>query len=283
MPSDGGPLRISTIGRTIDLRFPTNRAIALLALGVFAAGSAVSLVRGAIWMGGLFEGLSWAGAIFLAWALARETDPDRWYSAFLAAAGGIACVVLLGPPSFVFLLWFLIGLRIINRTTGVAPGVLDVAALFGITLWLGSAAHWTVPLLTFPTVLFADVRRFPKGLRIGLFLAFPAATVALGIIRSWQLAIPEWGLWEPLGLLAIALAVIPVLVSYGVVRSVGDRTEAPLTPHRVQSALGWAVVVALILTLSGTASVQDLGPLWSALAGTSAGWAIDKLASRSVG
>jgi hypothetical protein len=278
MHSGGEPLRISTVGRSIDLRIPTNRAIAILTLAVFAVGSAVTWVRGVSWGAGLLEGLTWAGAIFLAWALARETDPDRWHSAFLAAAGGLACAVLLGPPSFLFLLWFLIGLRIINRTTGAAPGVLDVATLYGITLWLGFATHWTVLLLALPPVFFADIRRFPRGLRIALLLAFPTAAVALGMTRGSRLVLPERGWVEILVLAAIGAMAASVVASYRDVRSVGDRTGRPLAPHRVRWALGWSAAAALFLTFTGTATIQDLGPLWSAMVGTSAGWAIEKLA-----
>jgi hypothetical protein len=271
-------IRASTIGRSIDLRVPTNRAIALLALGVLVAGSAVGLVHRETWATSLLDGLGWAGSVFLAWALARETDPDRWYSAFLATAGGLASVVLLGPPSFLFLLWFVVGMRYINRTPGAAPGALDVGVLFGVTLWLRFTSHWAILLLALPPVFFADIRRFPKGLRVGLPLTLPGAAAIRGFTHGWHLAIPEWELWELLGLPAIALAMIPVLVSYGVVRSVGDRTGAPLTPHRVRWAIGWAVAAALILTFTGTTTIQDLAPLWSAFTGTSIGWAVERLA-----
>jgi hypothetical protein len=270
----------TTIGRSIDFQVPTNRAIALLALGVFVAGNAVALVHGGTWATSLLDGLSWAGSVFLAWVLARETDPDRWYSAFLASAGGLASVVLLGPPSFLFLLWFVIALRCINRTTGAAPGTVDWAALYGIAFWLGFTTHWTIPLLTLPPVFFADIRRFPKPLRIGLPLALPTAAIILGITRGWRFVLPEWGWVEILLLTAIALLVAPVIGDYRRVRSVGDRSGQPLKPYRVQWALGWGVVTAIIVTFTGTATTQDLGPLWAALAGTSIGWAIERLTSR---
>lgn len=278
--SEAGRVRISTIGRSIDFQVPTNRAIAFVSLGVFLAGGAIGLVRGATWPAGLLDGLTWAGSVFLAWALTREADPDRWCSAFFAAAGGLAGVILLGPPSFLFLFWFVLGLRAINRTTGAAPGVLDLGALCGISLWLGYTFRWLIPLLAVPTVLFADIRRFPKWLRIALPLALPTAAVILGFTRGWRFvfANPSWG---EIGILtAVSAALVPVIASYRSVRSVGDRTGAPLTPHRVQSALGWAAVATLILTLSGTASLQELAPLWAALAGTSIGWAIEKLTRR---
>ncbi len=278
--SEARRLRLTTLGRPIDLRAPTNLAILVLSLLAGLAGIGLDLSRGAAWDSALLEGLRWGGACFLSWALARETDPDRWASAFFAAVGGLAGAVLLGPPSFLFLLWFLIALRYINRSTGVAPGILDFGALYGIKLWLGFSAHWTIPLLTFPTVFFGDIQRFPRSLRVALPLALPTAAVILGLTRGWHFAIPEWGLGELLGLLAIVAALVPVLADYRTVRSVGDRTGEPLKPHRVRWAVGWSAAAALILTLGGTASVQELAPIWAALAASSIGWMIEKLVAR---
>ena len=269
------PVALSTIGRPIDLGAPTNRAIALASFATVVAGTLVGAVRGEAW-GALITGLTWAGATFLAWALARETDPDRPYSAFLAAAGGLAGAILLGRPGFLFLFWFVIALRYVNRTTGLAPGILDFAALYGIKLWLGLSAHWTIPLLTFPTVLFGDIQRFPRPLRIGLPLALPAAAVAIGFARGWRFELPQWG-WDEIGVVAaIAVSILPVVVGYRRVRSVGDRTGVPLSPHRMQWAIVWAVAAALILTLTGAATVAELAPLWSALAAASVGWVLER-------
>jgi hypothetical protein len=276
------PIAFSTIGRPIDLGHPTNRAIALLALATFGAGTLTGALRGEAW-GALITGLTWAGSTFLAWALARETDPDRPCSAFIAAAGGLVGAIGLGRPGFLFLFWFLIALRYINRSTGVAPGIADFVALYGIKLWLGFSAHWTIPLLTFPTVFFGDIQRFPRALRVGLPLALPAAAVAIGFARGWHLELPEWGWVEIAAVAAIAVSIVPVIVSYRRVHSVGDRTGEPLRPHRVQWAIGWAATAALILTLTGAATVAELAPLWSALAATALGWGVACVAKRPTG
>lgn len=270
-------IRLSTIGRPIDLRDPTNLAIVLLATTSFLVGAIVALVQGEACGSAMVQGLTWGGSAFLAWSLGRETDPDRWYSAFFAAASALGGTIWLGPPSFLFLLWFILAMRYVNRSTGASPGMLDFVALYGIKLWLGFAAHWTIPLLTFPTMFFADLQRFPKPVRIGLPLALPCAAVILGFTRGWHFVTPQWGWLEILGVTAIALAVIPVIASYRNVRSVGDRSGNVLKSHRVQCALGWVVVAAMILTLTGTATIQDLVPVWATLAGTVIGWIIERI------
>ncbi|MFC2078924.1 hypothetical protein ACFLSZ_02980 [Candidatus Bipolaricaulota bacterium] len=270
-------LRWSTIGRSIDLRLAPNRAILLSSVGALLAGVVLALVRGEPWSRAAIEGLIWGGATFLGWAIGRETDPDRWYSAFFAAAGSLGCTILLGRPGFLFLLWFILAIRYVNRSTGAPPGVFDFVTLYGIKLWLGFTAHWTIPLLTFPTVFFAGIERFPKAVRVGLPLALPTAAVILGFTRGWHFVTPQWGWLEILVIAAIALATIPVIVGYRRVRSVGDRSGKPLTPHRVQWALGWMVAAAMILTLTGAATIQELAPVWAALAGTVIGWTIEQL------
>ena len=276
------PIRWTTLGRPIDLGYPTNRAIAVLAAFVFVSRLGVGLAHGDGAWSALLLALQTAGAVFLAWALGRETDPDRPVSAFFAAAGALTSTILLGPPHFLLIFWFLLSLRIVNRSTGLPPGALDFGAFYGIKLWLGAAAHWTVPLLTLPTMLFAGLRRFPVAVRIALPLVLPCAGVAFGFLHRWHL--------EPIDarqagpeLAAIAVTtfgVAFVIHSYRVVRSAADRTGEPLEPHRVQWALAWAAGAGLALTLGTQASLQDLGPLWAALAGSVIGWAIETIAGR---
>jgi hypothetical protein len=271
-----GRIRLSTIGRSIDLQVPTNRAIALLALGVFVAGSAVGLVHGETWATSLLDGLSWAGSAFLAWALGRETDPDRWYSAFFAAAGALACAIWLGPPSFGLLFWFMLGLRFVNRSTGRAPGILDIFAFYGLSLWLGFSIHWAIPLLATVSVPFAGGGRFPRVLGIGLVL--PCCAIALGATRGWQFAPPAGGWVETVGLAFVTSLLTPVGIGYRSPRSIGDHTGAPLDRRRVRWALAWSAGSALVLDAIGAVAFIALAPVWAAFAGTFVGWTIDRIA-----
>ena len=272
---------LTTIGRRIDLRDRTNAGIAALSLCVVAAGALLHLGRGSGMGSSLMTGLAWGGSAFLSWAVARETDPDRWLSAFFAAGGALAGVILLGNPHFLLLLWILLALRYVNRTTGLAPGVLDWIGMCGILLWLGFSTHWTIPLLAFLTVFFAGLRRLPSALRIGLPLLLLAATVTYGLLQAWHFTIPALNNAEILVIAGVPLAVLPVIVSYRRTSSVGDQTGTPLTAYRLQWAIAWAVVAALVLTLSGTAKVADIAPLWSALAGSALGWALNAVSRRT--
>ena len=89
--------RITTIGRPIDLRYPTNRAIALLTLAVTAGGALARLLGGEPVGAGASWGLSAGLTLFLGWALGRELDPAHDLSAFVGAGLALAGVLAWGP------------------------------------------------------------------------------------------------------------------------------------------------------------------------------------------
>jgi len=269
-------LTLTTIGRPVDFSYPTNRAIAILTIGLMIAGTAIALIQDAAWGRALTSGFAWGAAAFLAWALCRETDRDRWFSAFIAVAFAVTSTALFGHPKFLLLFWFLLALRVVNRSTGNPPGILDFVAFYGIKLWLGFSLHWTIPLLTLPTMLFADLQRFSLPVRIGLPLILPLSALVLGFVRGWHIVAPQWGWIELLVMIAVILALIPVIVSYRRVRSVCDQAGKPLLPHRIQWALAWIAAATVLLTLTGTATLQDLGPVWGAMIGTTLGWAAQR-------
>jgi hypothetical protein len=268
---------LTTLSRPVDLRVSTNRAIAGGSVLGLLAGSVTGWIQGLEWSEAVLLGLAWAGAIFLSWALGRETDPDHPSTAFVAAASGLAGSVFLGPPAFLPALWILLSARMIVRSTGAEPGVLDIAGLTALCMWLGISVHWSVPVLTLPPIWSAGISRVPFGYRLPLLLAFPAASAWLvgtqGV--SWRAA--EMGAPHLLGAIVLALMQLPVVASYGCVTSIGDRDDRPLRPIRVRSALAWTAAVLLALNVLGVGSVRLLLPVWAALSGTSLRWIVQRV------
>ncbi len=262
----------STLGRPVDLRVPTNRAIAVLSFLGLLAGSVTGQVRGLVWSEAVLQGLAWAGSIFFSWALGRELDPDHPSSAFLASAGGLAGSILLGPPSFLLSLWILLSARMITRSTGSEPGILDIAGVTGLCMWLGASVHWSVPVLSVPAIWSAGIDRLPFLLRATLLLVFPAASAWLAGTQSMAWRAAEMGVAHLLGALGLVLIQLPVIVSYGHVTSIGDRDARPLRPLRVRSALAWTATAFLLLNVLGIGSLRVLLPVWAALSGTSLAW-----------
>ncbi|MCK5827916.1 hypothetical protein KAH43_05255 [Candidatus Bipolaricaulota bacterium] len=272
-------IRWSTVGRSIDLRYPPNLAIALLTLATFAAGIWTMMMRGDSFVASAPHSLAWAGIVFLSWALAREVDPDRWYSAFFAAAGGFIAASIFSPPPLLMIFWVLIALRFINRSTGHPPGLLDIAAFCAVSVWLGWTTHWLIPLLALPALLLAGKRLRPALAQTLVTVAVAASGIALGMMRDWTLTPldPAEGLLGARAIAVITLGCTLVIHSYRNVRSRADRTDELLQPHRVQWALTWAVSAGIVLTFGTEMSIQELSPLWAALAGIAFGWSFERL------
>ena len=273
---------LTTVGRPLDWKVMTNRVITTLFFGVLVVGSIALTTQDVPLNAAAFEALSLAGALFFGWMLGREIDPDRWYSAFIAAAFAGANAFFVGAPHFLLLFWIAIGLRFVNRTSGEGPGILDFIAYFGIIFWLGHSTHWAVPLLALPTLPFAGLERFPRWSRIALPAALAAAGVVFGFTQAWQLVFISPA--ERSGLLIIiclvAAASLPVIWSYNSVRSVGDRGGKPLEPHRVQWGITWAVGIGMILTLIAGMTIVEMAPLWAAIVASFIGWLIGSTLSR---
>ena len=135
-----GPRRFSSVGRPIDRRYPTNRAIAGLTLVVAILGFAVRRLTGTHPLESFTGGLVLAIGFFLAWAIARELDPDHDASAFVAAALSLIPQTVLERPDLAGVLLILLLLRIVNRTVGPAAQPLDtigILAMVGVAVWRG--------------------------------------------------------------------------------------------------------------------------------------------------
>jgi len=268
---------LSTIGRTIDWRVPTNRAIVFVFLAGLVGALAAHLTRGDPVFTALGRAAAFGASLFLTWALTREADPDRWYAAFLAAAGAAVAGTLLGPANLALALWFLLGLRLINRTPGLAPGPIDLLLFYFLSLWLAISIHWMIAALAVIPVPFAATRRLPGVLRRDFPLALLAASGIVAAIKGANirpLAWRGWGIWS---LAAVCVALAPIIATYRTVRSVGDRTGEPLSPRRIRSAIGWAAGSVLLLTVLGAIPLPGLMPIWAALAGTALGWVIERI------
>ena len=279
MPSESTRFPLTTVGRPIDLRYPPNLAIVLLTLATFAAGIWTMMMRGDSFVASAPNSLAWAGVVFFSWALARELDPDRWYSAFFAAAGGFVAASMFSPPPLLTIFWLLIALRFINRSTGRPPGLLDVIGFCAVSVWLGWTIHWMFPLLALPALLLAGKRLRPAMAQVLVAVAVAASGIALGILRDWMLTPldPVEGFLEIRVVVAVTLASMIVIHSCRNVRSRADRTGEPLEPQRVQWVLTWAISAGIVLTFGTNMSVQELSPLWAALAGTALGWSFERL------
>ncbi|MFC2015385.1 hypothetical protein ACFLUM_00435 [Chloroflexota bacterium] len=260
---------ITALGRTpIDPSYPTNRAIAALALVVAIAGTIVRLSSGTALLDSILWGIGAGLLPFLTWALGRELDPDHDLSAFVGA--GLVLIALLLPdmPSLLLILWLLLVVRIVNRSVGLPAKALDSVSVFGLGAWLTWQGHWMVGLMTAIAFLLDGLLSPP--LRYHLFvsgLAF-VITVILSVFHG-DMAM-ESGPTMPVAVSSVAMACLflVVIATTRQVEAVGDATGAVLNPRRVQAAQVLALVTALLFAWwDGASGLVAMLPLSAAMLG----------------
>jgi hypothetical protein len=260
---------VTALGRTpIDPSYPTNRAIAALALVVTVAGAIWQLISGAAPLESALWGIGAGFLPFLTWALGRELDPDHDLSAFVGA--GLVLIALLLPdmPSLLVSLWLLLVLRIVNRTVGLPAKPLDSLGVLGLGAWLTWQGYWMVGLMTAVAFLLDGLLSPP--LRHQLFvsgLAF-VTTVVLAIFHGDMVL--ETGPTMPVVISSVAMAglFLIVIATTREVEAVGDATGKLLKHRRVQAAQVLALLTALLFAWwDGASGVVALLPLWTAMVG----------------
>jgi len=260
--------RWTSIGRPVEPKWPTNRAIVILAL-VSAAGVAVAgtALAGDPLPESSLAGLVAGAAVFLAWALARELDPDQDLSAFVGALLVLPAVLLLGAPRFASVLLALLALRIVNRTVGPPARPLDTLAVLGLAGWVAWSGDWIGCFVLFLALLLDGTVAVPHRTH----LAAAGAALALTGVAASRSGFPpavSGGSWITLFALLLLLPFLRVIGSSKQPRTLTDIGARPLDGRRVRlaQALGLLAVV-LATALSGREGLAAVSPVWAALAG----------------
>jgi hypothetical protein len=261
--------RLISIGRPIDRAYATNRAIAGLTLVVAIGGFAVRRWTGSGPLAAFGWSLIGAAGFFLAWAVARELDPDHDLSAFAAAALSLPAAIVLGPPDVAAVVLVLLLLRVVNRTVGPAARPLDtlgILAFVGVAVWRG---HLALAALSVAALLLDALLRPPHRLHLA------AAGAALGLVgvglgRVAADLVPLASI--PLLVWLAMASTVPFLAlirGSGTPRSLPDTGGPPLSGLRVRAAqwLGLGAVLATVV-VEGQAGLAALSPVWAALAAT---------------
>jgi hypothetical protein len=259
----------TALGRNpIDPSYPTNLAIAALALIVTIARTIVRLLSGAALLESVLWGIGAGLVLFLTWALGRELDPDHDLSAFVGAGLVLVAFLLPDMPSLLVILWLLLVLRIVNRTVGLPAKPLDSLGVLGLGAWLTWQGYSMVGLMT--AVAFLLDGLLPPPLRHHLFMSGLAfvTTVVLAILQG-DMAM-EAGLTIPVVISSVVTAGLftIVIATTRELEAVGDATGTMLAPRRVQAAQVLALLTALLFAWwDGASGVVTVLPLWAAMVG----------------
>lgn len=265
--------QFTSLGRRLDPHYPTNRWIMILGFLVGAGGLAYQLLTGASFVDAIVWAILAAAMVVLAWVVGRELDPDHEYSAFVGPLLALAGVLVFGSGSLLVGLWLVQVLRVVNRTSGLPARVTDSLIVLALGLWMSYQGGWVYGAVT--VLAFGLDALLPEG------QPHQWAFAGLALIGTLALAAWQGAAWSPgdtllagtgLPAWAAALAAIvlflPVLVGSRQVESVGDATNVPLQPRRVQAAQALALLGGLGIVLwHGTAGLTAWLPFWAAVLG----------------
>ncbi len=256
--------RLTALARIVDPRLPSHRRVLTVAtLSAIAAWG---------YAGGSRDGLGIAFnagvASFLAWAIARELDPDRPAAGTAAAVISGVVSIVVGPSMLLVTVLALLTARILHRSTGLPPTLLDLLALLGVA-YVGSrsASGWAVGL----ALAFAVARDHrlpdpaPRRQLLAAFLIAATATagaVVGGVPYRWTVPAAT----ETILLIAGVVAAFSLRIYVPV--SVTDHTGRRIDTVRLQSArMGTLGTGVLAAALTGSEGIVALSPLWSAVIG----------------
>ena len=261
--------RLSSITRSIDLNYPTNRIIVEITLLFLLGTAGFQLIQGKAISSALYSGLIAGASVFLAWAFARELDPDNELSAFFAAFLGCAGFLFFPSPFLLALFLEILLIRIVNRSTGLPSKTSDSIAVLLLSGWISSQGNWIFGLFTALAFFLDSFLPEPnRQNRIFGVIAFIASLLAFIRTPGKEsiLLNAELGLF----ILAAVLLFIPIVLSSRKIKSRGDLTGIPLDSLRMQAAQLTAMLSAgLSAVLGGVAGAESLMPLWGAILGIS--------------
>lgn len=241
MSGSAAPLvRGSALARPLDFSYPSNR--------VAAAGSAgaalLALAFGRPWA----QAAGVGGAAFLAWATARELDPDHPVTANAALPVAAAVALLGGAGNPLAGLAVMSGVRLIAGTTGEPATRADHAGMLVQALLAGASGERAAVFLAGGAPLLTAEARS----------ALPAAGALMPTLHR-----PAGFSWGSALLAASVLPLAGILTAPEPVTSVCDRAERPVRAQEVQLARHAAVLTLGAGLLSRR--TRSLVPLAAAL------------------
>ena len=264
----------TSIGRSLDPSYPTNKAvIVLMPLGALL-GAAVGWFRHESPALALQQGLLLALVVFVSWALARELDPDDNPTAFISLACGVVVALVLDNPGLLVAFATLGLVRIVNRSTGLAARKTDSVLLMILAI---------VTLYTTESPLFGAVAALAfildGSLKDPLRHQWIFGLVCLGAtvvymvdhdISPGQIRVPD-SLFEWLSLAFLLIFALNILLTRKVC-STGDVSHRRLDVKRVRGGMA----VGMLAALQGINELRGVAVIVAVIAGICIGMAFRK-------
>lgn len=138
-----------TLGRKIDIHYPTNRWIVIITIIVTGVSYFLTREFSIAWKVG--------ASIFLTWAITREIDPKREYAAFVSCFLALSSFLVAFKIDLMIVFFLLLALRFVNKITGDKNTILDMLTLLGFAGWLSYSGKTSVYLLILLVGLYLNM------------------------------------------------------------------------------------------------------------------------------
>jgi hypothetical protein len=264
----------TSIGRPLDPAWPTNKAVLVLLPIAAVLGAALAWAEDGTLSEVLLRALNVALVLFVAWALARELDPDDQSVAFISLAAGVLVAVVIDSPGVLAAFATLGLIRIVNRSTGLAARKTDSVALvllsIAVIYWTRSPLFGGVAALAF---LLDGSLKDPLRHQWAFALLCVGATVVYMVDHDIGLGHPAApdSLFEWLSVLFLLMFALDVVLTR-TIRSRGDVNNRALDLSRVRGGM----VVGLLAALQGIGRPEGVAVIVAAIAGICIGMAFRK-------
>jgi hypothetical protein len=262
------PTRFSSLGRGFDPRIPSNLFVLLITPFAGVVAGVAALVAGDGVGSAARSGLLAGGSAFLAWAIAREIDPDDPVPAAVAAVAA-PFVVLIGDPGLGVMATGLLAARILVRSTGLVPRPTDLVVVAGFAWYVATRPGGLPAALVLAAAVAAD-RRLPgevSAWSIPMALVAAGGSVAAaGLTGRIAIEAVAPAGWEWL-MVGVAAAGSLLILRPPLVVSMCDATGEHIVERRLRAARLGALASAAgpLLWLGGPGLVMAAGT-WAAMA-----------------
>lgn len=254
----------SGIGRPLNLKYPTNRAIIYIVLSSLILGILAKLAADESFKAGIVWAFRFSTVLFLTWAIAREFDPDSNTSAFISIILILIAILLFKLPALLPLFWLILITRILNRITGITPKPLDLAGVIVLTIFISWPELWVFGLLT-SLVLFVNSWMDDKK-KMGTLLFIIVITpilVLLFITGDEYLIKTELPTEIIIAVAAFTTLIIPVICTTNSLNTLTDITKVPISVTRLRAARLTVLVTGIIVVImQGDNGFYKLLPIW---------------------
>ena len=258
--------KISSIGRPLDFKYKTNKAIAIITTVTIMFGFVLSILKEFTIPNVILLGVSFGITFFVSWAISREIDPDNSISAFIGLIPLFIILFFWIETNIVILFWLLISLRIINRTTGLPARILDSGMLFIISVLM---SYFYSPIFGFlAAIVFLFDAKLIDGQKFQLI--FASLSLFLSIIfftiNNQVFLLPIFSMLQLLSILIIAIVFAVISYFTKDVKSKGDKNNEPLSLSRIKAAQIFILFSALLMSFVEI-GLTAMIPVWCVLLG----------------